>query len=68
MLSKYNVDDEVFFKSDIEQYGIIVKIIPDRYNNKIQYEVKPSSGRFYGEYIPRDAKTTTLYESDCYEC
>jgi hypothetical protein len=65
MKPKYEIGDEIFFKSDIEQYGIIVSIIPGLMT---QYEVKPSAGRFFGEYIPKNAKTTILYESDCHEC
>lgn len=67
MTPKFKIGQKVFFKSDVEQYGIIINVINDRYANEPQYEVKPADGRFYGDYIHQDAKTTTLYESDCHE-
>ncbi len=67
--NKIKVGDTIGFKSDVEQYATVVKVIKRRhdYNGKMEtfFEVKAPLDGFDGDYIGRD-RFHTVHELDVF--
>ena len=59
------IGDTIGFKSDIEQYGIIVGINTNGWGD-VEYEVKPAGDHFEGEYLSRTQQTTDVRADRCW--